>query len=332
MSKMVPLGVWISWEIQTRNRSMASALGVPLYELISDRTRLVRYAILLCRTTALLWRYRRQWIFVQNPSIVLAFWTLLIKPFLGLKVVVDFHNSGLFPLEGRSRALMAISSLICRWADLSIVTNSGLAQVVEARGGRAFIVTDPLNETEFAGGQLTKESPSEYLLFVCSWAEDEPWHEVLEAVQKNSRVSRLMVTGNYKKRLSQESINNLPDKVQLLGFVDRNDYIQLMQNALVMVDLTTRKDCLVCGAYEAVAAEVPLLLSDSDVNREVFTGGAIYTLNDSDAIADAMGYALENISTLKSEVKAFKVDYLQRSEHQIGRLKEQLQPEPGGVS
>lgn len=325
MKNALKLGPWISWEVQTRNRSMASALGVPLVELLSSRPRLLRYAILMWKTTCLLWRYRGHWVFVQNPSIVLATWTLCLKPVLGLKVVVDFHNSGLFPLEGKSRLLLMISRLTCRWADLSVVTNSSLAEVVENRKGRACIVTDPLNEEEFFPIEAPQTDRAPYLLFVCSWSEDEPWEQVLEAVKHTVEPFTLNVTGNYKKRLSSLAAEALPGNVKLLGFVEREEYIRCLQGASLMLDLTNRDHCLVCGAYEAVAAEVPMLLSDTKVNREVFPKGAVYTENQAKPIAKAIDEALQAYAVLSNEVKAFKAEYRNHSQQQIGQLKAQLQ-------
>jgi len=326
MSKEIFSGVWISWEVQTRNRSMASAIGIPLKELISDKPRLFRYMILLWRTTILLWNYRGKRVFVQNPSIVLAFWAVCLKSIFRIKVIVDFHNSGLFPLEGRSSVLLAISCFICRKADLSIVTNKSLSEVVQQRGGVPIVITDPLNNDEFYGKVDPQESGRNYLLFVCSWAEDEPWDEVLKAVEVHENSTKILVTGNYRKCLSEKDISKFTDSIQLLGFVDREEYVRVLQGARAMVDLTTRDHCLVCGAYEAVAAEVPLLLTDSEVNREVFHKGAVYTANDAASISEAIKRVNENYQALKDEVRSFKSDYSAESERQIQELKAKLQP------
>jgi len=310
---------------------MASALGVPLQELISNKPRFFRYAILLFRTTHLLWRYRGKHVFVQNPSIVLAFWAVCLKPVLRCKVIVDFHNSGLFPLEGRSRLLLSISRFICRRANLSIVTNTSLARVVKERGGEPSVVTDPLNEEEFSSETNSQSMELDYFLFVCSWAEDEPWEEVLKAVTMTENPVKILVTGNYKRCLSEKDISTLPEGVKLLGFIDREDYIGALQGARLMVDLTTRDHCLVCGAYEAVAAEVPMLLTDTVVNREVFYSGAVYTANDAKSIAEALDRANENYSKLKRDVRTFRSEYRSQSNQQIDGLKVRLLEDSDGV-
>jgi len=331
MKEPIGLGPWITWEVQTRNRSMSSVLGVPLVELLSDKPRLIRYMILTGRTISILWRYRGCWVFVQNPSIVLAFVAVVLKPLLRHKLVVDFHNSGLFPLEGKSRLLTAVSRFICRRADLSIVTNASLAKEVEERGGEACVVTDPLNESEFMPAATDSSYTSNYLLFVCSWADDEPWEEVLEAIRHVHAPVELWATGNYKKRLSEKAVGELPEQVRLLGFVGRGDYIRVLQQVRLVIDLTTRNHCLVCGAYEAVSAEVPMLLSDTSVNRETFPRGAVYTLNEPKAIAHAINQAIEDYTELKKDVQAFKLDYKKRSRHQIDALEARLRCQSGGA-
>jgi len=40
-------GIWITWERQPRNVSMAKLLNIPLHELIVNQPRIIKYPILL---------------------------------------------------------------------------------------------------------------------------------------------------------------------------------------------------------------------------------------------------------------------------------------------
>jgi glycosyltransferase involved in cell wall biosynthesis len=56
----------------------------------------------------------------------------------------------------------------------------------------------------------------------------------------------------------------------------------------VVIDLTAMPDCLVCGAYEALAVGRPLLLTDIPAARTLFAQAACFTNNEKLNIAAAL--------------------------------------------
>ena len=84
------------------------------------------------------------------------------------------------------------------------------------------------------------------------------------------------------------------------------------------MDLTTRDNCLVCGAYEGVAAGKPLILSDSRATREYFSRGVVYTDNTPESIERCLREALADRSRLAQEVAQLRTrlvdDWSRRSE------------------
>ena len=133
--------LWLSWERQRRNRSMAARLGAQLFELEHVGGRLARYISLSCRTFALLREQRPAVVYFQNPSIVLATLVTLMKStgLLRAKTVGDFHNAGVFPSFGAW-----LVPWLVRSNDLIIVSNEELRARVEALGGRCLAIPDPL--------------------------------------------------------------------------------------------------------------------------------------------------------------------------------------------
>ncbi len=312
--------IWITWEKQIRNQSMAQELGVPLYEFISERTRMFRYVELSLRTLGALRENKPEVLFVQNPSIVLSFIAILVRPFFGFKAVVDCHNSGLHPLERRSRALNLVADWIAGSADLTIVTNAALASEVHDKGGKAFVMPDPLPNIESKGEILNIESPS--LLFICTWALDEPYREVMEAAEGLD--ATIYITGNYRKAIKEDEVKKIPNNVVLLGFVDRETYDSYLNSVDLVVDLTTRDNCLVCGAYEAVSAEKPMVISDTKINREVFNQGAIYTENDSVSVRRSVLHAISDLDQLAEGVAQLKKQRQESTCNLVRELKIEL--------
>src|SRR5919204_1769077 len=96
-------GVWISWEQHRRTRELVRALRIPLFELTCGSRGWRRYARGLVDTTRCLLRERPTHLFVQCPSVVLAAWAALWKPWLRFVLVVDLHNEAVAPYIHRSR-------------------------------------------------------------------------------------------------------------------------------------------------------------------------------------------------------------------------------------
>lgn len=290
---------WITWEIQVRNRSMSSLLDVPLYELILNRHRAVRYPILVYRTLKLIVEKDIRILFVQNPSIVLSMLAVLLKPVRKMHVVVDAHNSGVYPLEGKNKLLLWMAKYIARKADAIIVSNNYLADAVREWGANPIVMPDPIPALH---SERTIPHDKPYIFFICTWAADEPYLEVIEAAKLIPRHIDVLITGKYQKKLSADQVETLPDNVKLLGFVSEEDYVAYFKNSLMAVDLTTRENCLVCGAYEALALKKPCIVSDSIVNREIFESGFIYTRNDSASIAKSINENIANLNQLNIDI------------------------------
>jgi glycosyltransferase involved in cell wall biosynthesis len=73
--------------------------------------------------------------------------------------------------------------------------------------------------------------------------------------------------------------------------------------------LTTWQDCLVCGAYEAMAAGKPCVLSRTTALTELFTRGTVFSSHDPHDIARAVVSAYERRSVLASEIAAWTVEH-----------------------
>ncbi len=302
---ILPDAVWITWENQRRNHGIANALSVPLSVFDIKGSRIARYLKALWLTGKVIAERKPKIVFVQNPSIVLAFAAVTVGRWAGITVVVDAHNAAIIPLQSPSRSMLwRVARYIVRQARLTIVTNASLAKVVDAAGGRGFVLPDRIPELP-APAAATPRLPKGSVLFICSFASDEPFTEVIAAARSLDPAVRVYITGNPRHRLAELKAQS-PPNVVFTGFVPEDEYIAMLHSADVIVDLTSRDDCLVCGAYEGVAAERPLILSGSAAIRAYFSQGVRYTDNTSHDLADAVREALADGDKMRAELRQLK--------------------------
>lgn len=300
---------WITWERQRRNEGVARGLSVPLIEVLFRGSMMQRYVRASRATIRAVRRVRPEILFVQNPSLVLALGAVLWGRARGVPVIVDAHNSGLQPFDGTSRVLNACAAVVMRLASLTIVSNNGLIETVQKHGGRAFVLPDPIPELP-PGNPPQALNGTHRVMFICSYATDEPYIEVIEAARRLDPSTVIYITGNPKEE-AQHLRDLAPANVVFTGFLAEADFIGLMHACDVVMDLTTRADCLVCGAYEGVAAGKPLVLSDSKSTREYFSRGAVYTDNSTAGIAASVRSALEQRARLAAQVVELRDELLE---------------------
>ena len=297
--------IWLTWEVQRRNRTLSKKLDATLYELISKKKGLARYAELIVKSYQVLINEKPRLLFVQNPSLVLALWAVLNRPFFSYRLIVDAHNAGLYPAEGRSVLLNFIASFVIRFADITLVTNAPLALVVINKKGRPFVLPDPLPDLLPDPAHKHRAKTKAALTYVCTWANDEPTPELIEAARELGDVLTLYITGrppSWVKTL------NLPANIVLTGFLSEADYLDLLQSSDALIVLTTRDNCLNCGAYEGVALEKPMILSDTEVIRAYFNTGVVYSQAHRQAIVCAIQTLLADLAGKQQQVSTLKVN------------------------
>jgi hypothetical protein len=221
----------------------------------------------------------------------------------GVTVIVDAHNGGIDPLDGKSALLTGLARRALKKSDMVIVTNEALARQVEGFGAKAFVLTDPMPNFPPARVETSEAARATVrrVVAICTWASDEPYLELIRAAALLPAGCELAITG--RSRLTDEQRAELPPNVRLTGFVSEEDYTQLLRTADVIVDLTTRENCLLCGAYEAVSVHKSLVVSDTAALRELLDDAAVYCANDARSIADAVAVALERQEALEGSAR-----------------------------
>lgn len=296
--------IWISWENHRRNQSTSREIGTKLFEITESYPPFIRYPILLFKTFMTVKREKPKTIFVQNPSVVLSLFVVIIGRLTKRCVIVDAHNVGIhFEHSNLLIRLLGqtLNKIVIRNANLTIVTNSNLAKYVELNGGKPFVLPDPF--PVFKEYKKINLKGKKNILYICTFFSDEPYIALLEAAKYLENSICIYVSGTYKtKYLPYEIAQN----VVLTGYLPEQEYINHLHSVDMVVDLTYREDCLVCGGYEAIAAEKPLLLSDKSILKEYFLDAALYTDNTPLDISYKIKEVIKNAPVLTEKVKRLK--------------------------
>ena len=312
-------GIWITWELQRRNRGISSSLSWPLYEIRSNKIKMIRYASSILKTIFVIYKERPQYLVTQNPSIILSSLANIIKPLFKFVHIIDAHNSGLYPKEGKSRILMIISRWLQRGADITIVTNDSLKKSVNCNGGNAFVLPDKIPAVPKV---KTIDLQGKYkLACISSFGKDEPYQSIIDAGMLIGNDTCIYMTGNYKGKVLK---NIIPSNLKMLGYLNEQDFWTLLCSVDGIIDLTTRENCLVCGAYEGIAVGKPLILTNTKAIMNYFNRGCIYVSNNYESIAKGIKRLIKDKKILEKEIVELRNNLENEWVKQIRNFKNEL--------
>jgi glycosyltransferase involved in cell wall biosynthesis len=313
--------IFISWQKHQRTQSFCEKLVIPLYEIISTKSGIARYIECFFATKNTLGKTKPKTLIIQNPSIVLAITAILLRPFYGYMLFMDAHNEAIHPFILNNAIIKYIAKIIIKKADLTIVTNNVLAQAVIEYGGKAFILPDLLPNVKPHSILTTTPCEPIVITLISTYAPDEPYQEVFTAMELVGDQYQLYVTGKIPSTIEQ---SQLPANVKLLGFLSHDNYWGQLYKSHIIIDLSTMENCLVCGAYEAMAIEKPLILSLNSASIELFGDFAIHTTNDARSIASAIT-KISNDYTAKAEsLGTGKTNFLTQEKQRLNAFKQKL--------
>ena len=92
----------------------------------------------------------------------------------------------------------------------------------------------------------------------------------------------------------------------LTGFIPESEYIAMLNSVDAVIDLTNRENCLVCGAYESIAAGKPMVLSRTVALMEYFNEGAVYVDHNEVSIANGIKEVISRKEELSVKIKNLK--------------------------
>ncbi len=318
-------GLWLTWETQRRNKELSAAFGFHYGHLDhSSLGRLSRYFKSGLETLQQLKTRRPEVVIAQCPSIVLCILLVLVQAWRSFVFVVDAHNVTVEQLSSSNAFLRLLVRFLLRRADLVIVSNSALVSLLETNGITAAMLPDKLPSISVGKLPARFESyKSPRFVLIASYASDEPIEEFITAFIKSGNDASLFITGRRKNAATLLRFES--EQIIFTDFLSLEDYEALIANANLLIDLTTREDCLVCGAYEAISVGVPILLSDTSANREVFPIGTLYAKNTGREYQNALKEFALRDTELQAGILKMQEEFLPYWERSFSELKLRLE-------
>lgn len=294
----------IAWVREdSRSSSIARALGGEartFYDLGLHAKPLVpfRYLLSAVRTVAYLVRRRPRAVMVQAPpvpAVAIAWaWTRLAR----VPLLIDSHPASFGIEQARADRLMRplLAWLVPRAAGC-IVTTPRLGEHISRWGGRPLVV----HEAPMPWAERIRPrgcSADRRVLFVCTFAPDEPVMEALEAAARLPEVT-VAITGDIR-RLPEAARRSAPDNVQWVGYLTAEDYVAALETADVIMSLTSRPESVARSAHEGVDALRPMVISGGPHMRDLFPY-AVFVENHPESIAAGVADALSRCEDLSRQ-------------------------------
>ena len=315
--------VFLVWDREgIRAYGISKHIGASLHFLHTSR---IRHPVLFIKTLQILRKERPRIIICQSPPITCAFIAMVYKYLFAWmskpKIIIDVHTGAISKPWSKN-----VSRLIMKHASANIVINKEQQDLlIQKYKIRPIVLEDPI--PDFTDILLSANKQNGYKIeqkailnvaLISSFAYDEPLQIVFDAALQLPDVY-FYVTGD-KKNADKMLMTKKPDNVIITGFLDYNTYVDLLRKVDVIMDLTTENTSIVAGAYEAVALEQPLILTNWIPLKRYFNKGTIYINNSSDDIKKALMVAMTKKEELSKEMHQLKIERTKEWKEKISSL------------
>ena len=323
---------FVAWsQLSGREAEIAEALGgqarcVYPRRLAGRPLAPLRYAVSALATAGYLARHRPRAVIATNPPVFPGLLALAYGRLAGAPVLLDSHPSSFGAKDDRLSAwLLPVHAWLARRVTATLVTAEEWVRQVAAWGGRGEIVHEAPSGWDQslasrASGMPPRALPDRpVVLFAGVFAADEPVAEVVEAARRLPGV-QVHVTGD-PARCPRSVRAAAPANVSFVGLLAEPEYRRALQEADLVLALTTEPTSVMRVAYEAVYAGQPLVTSDWPVLTELFPH-AVHVANHAEAIAAGLAEALRRHAELSAACPAAAAAQRARWQGQLAALRD----------
>ncbi|MDA8789382.1 glycosyltransferase [Pseudomonadales bacterium] len=300
--------IFISWERHRRTRTLAKKINIPLFEIVYSGNSIFRYSYCIIKTVKTILNNSPKVIIVQTPSYVLAFFCTLLKQIFGFKLVVDAHNGVTYRLNKQPSLTRWFVERSVKNADLIVVTNDTVFPILDKYETKRALLPDCIPD-------IPKHPPPKQYLHhtlpaitvISSFQHDEPIQLILDAFLESNQASKahLFVTGRLPEKHAYDYYLQ-KNNITFTGYLSFEDFDGLISNSNLLIDISTDPTVLVCGGYEAMAVEVPCVVSSSSSSKSVFESGFLYSRISTEDCRRAIEDYFLSPKVYQRDIKAYK--------------------------
>ncbi len=310
--------VFLGWDgFDQRNEGYCRILdATPVYVGRHHPNRLVAMLAWVPKTVStigMLIRRRPSILMIKNTHWVIAMVAVLLRPFFGYKLVLDSHSCA---FDGGLVYPHYLHRLLCRKASLSLVTNDADRAQIETWGGRVHVIPFPPVDLKSEPRESVKLREGFNICFAHTYAIDEPYREVIEAVGMVSGVN-LYVTGNTAK-----ANHPLTDKDNVVhtGFISRARYLGLIADCDCVMTLTTRDNTMQKAGNEAIFTGTPLITSRLPFLETYFQAGTVFVDLEPASIAAGIRCMMGKQAKYRVEMETFAHELQKTNRERVQRI------------
>lgn len=308
MSNLAHKRLFIVWKVyQRRAESIAQHLDCKVvyfhysWEERSKLWKAASYVVKALATSACLLRDRPQEVIVQLPPVPVLYVVWIYAFVFRKKFIADCHNAMIdghwanWPLA--RRGLSRAKGVFVHNEDVyTRAKNFGLQNVYTARDPLPERIR-PNNVDELAKLGLTQGA---YVIVPWNFAADEPVEALAEAACLLPSVQ--FIATWFAERLSPSIRSSMPPNVIFTGYLPVDAFNAVFANAGAALSLTIREGTQPSAASEAIAFNVPLVLSDMETARRLYGDNVIRVTNEAREIARGVTEAIQNNAMWKRRI------------------------------
>lgn len=316
--------IWISWNKQRRNIGLAKAVGASLYMTDYNISRYLRMPLEFYNSWQLIRKERPAVCFTMNPSIFSSWWLSILSGIYNFTLVTDLHTPNI-KVSGLKKLLFQyFFNTGIRHSHAVIVTNEIYGRKILELNKNVTCIIDPLPaiKSQQEKEEIKKEKGEKFqILLVSSFDPDELITDIMELDEQLGEFE-ILVTGNWRKMFDEmPRLKN----IRFLGYVSDAEYDRLLHSVDGIMVLTKEEGCLCCGAYEAVSAGKPLILSRTEALEGLFGEAAVYADNCSASIFEALNKLKKDCKEQQEVVRQYQTLLNNKFESDISNLEIMLQ-------
>lgn len=312
-SEKVMKQLFVAWTFMRRPESMQPHFGYDVsflsFAFPNRYLRPLEYLLKGWKTLVLLLRERPQVVWIQVAPTPLLYAVQLYKTLFNrrLTIIADCHNSMFRAPWIRFPGALALLNL----CDLVLVHNTWVYERATAIGVTAvrlhILETKPATlDCQVIQEQVTFPKP--WILLPCSFNADEPIDVVLSTARLIPEIT-FVVTGNTARAKGLHDLSNIPSNIKLVGFLPKTEFDMLLCATDAILGLTILDGVQLSVANEAVGTIKPMVLSNTELLKELFYKGAVYVdpLNPQ-SIAQGCKEVISRKIELTEEVSQLKIE------------------------